>query len=143
MSMIIIYFNDLYYETFTIDKYPQLELKPNRPYIPIVVDGQLWGIPFRSNIPHPHVYYTDRKKKCGLDYSKAVPVDDKYVKNDLERDIYIRQNEFDQITGNIWKIKNGFKRYLELYKAAKDDPEMMHRDKILSYSSLQYFEDII
>lgn len=142
--MKFIYFNDEYYRVFSKDDYPQLELKPNRPYLPVTLhDGSEWAIPLRSNINHPHVWYTNRKKKCGLDYSKAVPLSDAYINDELNRDIYIRQEEFDKLQGNLWRIVNGFERYLEKYKDAKVDPEYPHRDLILRFSSLQYFEEMV
>ena len=58
---------------------PEIEQKQQRPYIQvqIVIDGVIFAIPLRSNINHPHVHWTDKPNRCGVDFSKAIVVEDK------------------------------------------------------------------
>ena len=73
-----------YYTEYTNEIYPQLELKPTRPYAHVKINayGYDFYLPLRSNIAHPHAFFTDKKNKCGVDYSKAVIITDtSYVDN--------------------------------------------------------------
>ena len=56
----------------------EIEQKPTRPYIRIgvLINGVLWAVPFRSNIRHEHVIWTNEAKRCGMDFSKAVVIVD-------------------------------------------------------------------
>lgn len=65
-----------FYADYPITKYPEIEQKPFRPYIQViaVIDNITFAIPLRSNINHPHVLWTDKTNRCGLDFSKAIVV---------------------------------------------------------------------
>ncbi len=44
------------------------------------INGVQYAIPLRSNINHPHVFWTDKNNHCGIDFSKAVIItDEKYI----------------------------------------------------------------
>ncbi len=53
-----------------------MEQKKDRPYIQLYVeiDGIQFAIPLRSDIRHPHVFWTDKANNCGVDFSKAVVI---------------------------------------------------------------------
>lgn len=44
----------------------EIEQKPTRPYIRIgvLINGVLWAVPFRSNIRHEHVIWTNEAKRA-------------------------------------------------------------------------------
>ncbi len=138
------FLSDKYYAEYTNDEYPQLELKSNRPYAHIKVNmyGYDFYIPLRSNIQHPHAFFTDKRNKCGVDFSKAVIITDaSYVDNITK--VYLRNNEFNKLRGKEYRIKKGLEDYIDLYKRAKNGENISHKDDILKYSSLQYFENYL
>lgn len=138
------FLSEKYYDEYTNDMYPQLELKPTRPYAHVKINmyGYDFYIPLRSNIMHPHAFFTDKKNKCGVDYSKAVIItDESYV--DCTKKVFLRNNEFKRLKGKEYKIKKGFEEYIKLYQSAKNGEEVPHKEDILLYSSLQYFENYL
>lgn len=59
-----------------------MEIKEDRPYTHVQVEvyNQLFCIPLRSHIDHPHALFTNKKERCGVDYSKAVVINnDEYI----------------------------------------------------------------
>ena len=48
-----------------------------------------------------------------------------------------------KLRGKDYIIKQQFINYIELYKRAKVDLTVSHRDDILKFSTLQYFEEYI
>ena len=135
--------SDYFYEVFPHDIYPEIEQKKQRPYIQVVtlINDVRFAIPLRSNINHPHVLWTDKKNKCGLDFSKAVViVEDKYI--DLSKKPYIRVNEFNSLRGKDYRIKQKMIKYIEKYKEAKGKNDDLNRS-LVDKSTLQYFEQYI
>ena len=96
-------------------------------------------------IDYPHDQYPQleiQKEKCGVDYSKAVVINSEdYI--DRTRKAFIRPDEYKKLIGKDFRIREQFESYIELYKRAKTDDTVPHREKILKYSSLQYFEEYI
>ncbi len=133
-----------FYTDYPNSKYPQIEVKDDRPYAHIVVNtyGKLFCVPLRSKITHPHAYFTNKKTRSGIDYSKAVVIDDiNYIDNSTK--VFLRQDEFDKLRGKDYVIQKQFEDYIELYKKAKIDETIPYRDMILNFSTLQYFEKYI
>lgn len=122
---------------------PEIEQKQQRPYIQvqIVIDGVIFAIPLRSNINHPHVHWTDKPNRCGVDFSKAVVVEDKkYID---PRSPHIRPNEFKALQGKEYIITKKFQKYIENYKKAKSRPEIPRNAMLCEYSTLKYFEQYL
>lgn len=138
------FLSDKFYEDFPHEKYPQMEIKKNRPYAHVQVEvyNQLFCIPLRSNVDHPHAYFTNKRERCGVDYSKAVIINDAKYIDDKTR-VFLRQNEYNKLKGKDFIIKRQFLEYVELYKQAKIDDTVSHREDILKFSTLQYFEEYI
>ena len=101
----------------------EIEREEDRPHARILlsIEGLTFAIPFRSNICHQYAFFTDKKNKCGLDYSKAVLILDENKDIDKSRTPIIRQNEFDALKGKDKVIEQGMRRYLRIYKRAKLD----------------------
>lgn len=137
-----VFLSEKFYKDHALCK--EIERKGNRPYIQIevLVNGVLFGVPLRSNINHPHVLWTDKKNRCGVDFSKTVVIS-------CEEDIdtlttpYIRPNEFKKLKGKEHIIQEKLKKYISDYKKAKERPDIERNRHILAYSTLQYFEDFI
>jgi len=133
-----------FYEHYTQDKYPQIVTKGTRPYahIKVTAKDMLFCLPLRSNIEHPHAYFTNKKEKCGVDYSKAVVITkEEYV--DYETKVFLRPEEYRKLKGKDYIITKQFLKYIDLYKKAKKDKSIPHREDILKFSTLQYFEAYI
>lgn len=138
------FLSEKFYKDYPHDKYPQMEIKIDRPYAHVHVQayGQLFCIPLRSNVDHPHALFTNKKEKCGVDYSKAVVItNEDYI--DRTRKAFLRPNEYKKLRGKDYTIKQQFENYVELYKQAKIDETVNHREEILAFSTLQYFEEYI
>lgn len=136
-----VFLTEKFYEDYSAEKYPEIEQKRNRPYIQlyVVINGVQFAIPLRSDIHHPHVLWTDKKNHCGVDFSKAVVIeDDRYI--DEVREPHLRQNEFDALRGKDYKIKQKMEKYIMQYKKAKENLEKPINKMLVRYSTLQYFE---
>ena len=136
-----IFLSEDFYKAYPSEMYPEMEQKHNRPYIQVYVEinGIQYAIPLRSDIHHPHVLWTDKKNHCGVDFSKAVVItDEKYI--DWLTEPHIRENEFDALRGKDYKIKIKLEKYIEEYKKAKQDMTKTINQRLVKYSTLQYFE---
>ena len=138
------FLTEKFYKDYPHEKFPQMEIKEDRPYAHVTVElyNQLFCIPLRSHIDHPHAFFTNKRERCGVDYSKAIVIlDNDYI--DSTRKVFLRDNEYKKLRGKDYTIKQQFIAYIELYKQAKIDDTIDHRNEILSFSTLQYFEEYI
>lgn len=139
-----IFLSEEFYKDYPTEKYEQIEQKLTRPYIQVIVDieGVQFAIPLRSKIYHPHVLWTNKKEHCGVDFSKAIVInDEKYI--DCKRDPHIRNDEFDALRGKDYKIRQKMIKYIEDYKEAKKDLSVHINEMLCHCSTLQYFEEYI
>lgn len=123
-----------------------MEIKEDRPYayahVQVEAYNQLFCIPLRSHIDHPHALFTNKKERYSVNYSKAVVINsDEYI--DKNRKSFLRPDEYKKLKGKDFMIKKQFLAYIELYKQAKIDESVDHREEILKFSTLQYFEEYI
>lgn len=141
--MRLVYLSSDFYSAHSGDT--EIENKNDRPHARVLLsaEGLTFAIPFRSNIQHNHAFYTDAANHCGLDYSKAVVIQDESKEIDQTRTPYLRQNEFNALKGKDGRIANGMRRYIRDYNKAKKDPQNPRNQKLLDYSTLQYFDDLI
>lgn len=112
--------------------------KQDRPYycITVKVDGHLFALPLRHHIRHAYAFFTIGD--AGLDYTKAVLVDDpSYV---TDENPVIDSREWNKLRGGEDQIFIGFSRYLRQYKRALLHTSNPRSERILKYSALQYFE---
>lgn len=107
-----------FYTDHPAERFPELEHKQDRPYVLVLitVGANRFAIPMRSHISHPYAYMTDKEKRCGVDYTKAVLVTDEARYIEQERKPHIRPNEFDALRGKEYKIKCGMQKYIEVYQ---------------------------
>ena len=141
MSKRFIYLSNSFYERHPITEFPEIEGKVNRPYIQVcvLINEIQYAIPLRSNINHPHVFWTDRENKCGVDFSKAVVIESRdYI--DESRIPQLRQNEFNALKGQDNVIKRRFMIYIRKYQKAKQNLKDSRNHALVSYSTLQYYE---
>jgi len=122
----------------------EIEQKLTRPYAQVYtqINDVQFAIPLRSGISHKHVLWTDKPRKCGLDFSKAVViVDDEYI--DKTTVPHIRQNEFDSLRGKEYIVKQKMLKYISNYKEAKEKLDIERNRVLCNYSTMQYFEEHI
>lgn len=123
---------------------PEIEQKANRPYMRVCIsmNGVRYAVPFRSNINHKYVLWTDKENKCGLDFSKSVVLTKRsYI--DSTATPHIRPNEFDALRGKEYLIKQRLMQYIKVYKKAKNRLDVPRNRELCQYSTLQYFERYI
>lgn len=136
-----IFLSSKFFRTYPANEYPELAQKQDRPYIQVYVtiNGVHFAIPLRSSIHHPYVFWTDRERKCGVDFSKAVVLpDESYINEELTP--YLRENEYLALRGKDFIIKKEMQKYIEKYKVAKQNMDNPFNRKLVRYSTLQYFE---
>ncbi len=136
-----VFLSEEFYNAYPETDYPEMEQKRNRPYIQVYIEikGVQYAIPLRSDIRHPHVLWTDKANHCGVDFSKAVVINkESYI--DITAEPHLRQNEFDALRGKDYKIKTKMEQYIERYKKAKQDLSNSINQRLVKYSTLQYFE---
>ncbi len=123
----------------------EIEQKEDRPYVQVVVEinGILFAVPLRSNITHKHAFFTDKEKRCGLDYSKTVVITNQEEQLDHERKPYIRDDEFKALMGKEYEVRCGLEKYIRTYKKAVDKRFVPRNDMLCKFSTLQYFEEYI
>lgn len=139
-----VFLTDAFYQDYA--SYPEIEKKKDRPHaqVSIEVGGRLFCIPFRSHITHDHVLWTNKKDRCGLDFSKAVIITDasKYI--DSSRKPYLRDGEFSVLKSiPEYEVSRRLKYYIAQYKKAKQAPTAERNALLLRYSTLQYFEEYL
>ena len=126
--------------------YKEMEKKNDRPYLHLLIEykGKKTVIPFRHHISHKYCYPTSPviKGQCqGLDYSKALIIDEKYIDN--TRNPLVSKEEFSIIKSNIKTIHFNFEKYVNKYIKAfnKINEGKGHKEHydICKYSCLQYF----
>lgn len=122
----------------------EIEQKSNRPYVMVCIhlNGFNYAVPLRSNITHPHVFWTDKQNHCGVDFSKAVVLwDPQFI--DTSRTPHIRQNEFDALRGKEYLLEQHLLKYIQEYKRAKRMQHISRYQTLVAYSTLQYFEEYL
>lgn len=136
-----IYLTNEFYEKYK--DCTEIEKKETRPYSMVLtkIDDVTWAVPLRSNIPHNHVIWSDKKNKCGLDLSKAVAIEDsKYISG---KNATIRQNEFDELKGKEHILYTKMKSYIGKYVKAYARQDVERNRTLCEYSTLQYFHKYI
>jgi protein AbiQ len=134
-----IFLSEKFYETYDQVSYPEIERKPDRPYImiKICINGVDFAVPLRSDISHNHVFWTDKPNKCGVDYSKVVVIPDlTYIDT---RKPYIRPNEHKRLMGKDFILQKGLEKYIKEYKEALRHININKNKILCKFSTLQYF----
>ncbi|MBO4912726.1 MAG: hypothetical protein J5504_08370 [Butyrivibrio sp.] len=133
--MKLIYLTQQFYNDYACC--PEILQKPNRPYacLTVKIENHLFAIPLRHHISHSFCFNTTYD--YGLDYTKAVVVDDNnYI---AQSKVWINSTEWNVIKANEPKIIYEFTKYVRQYKRASRNPNNPRNMSILRYSALQYF----
>lgn len=133
-----------FYAAYPITKYAEIEYKPSRPYVVMVVDidGNKFALPLRTNIRHNYCYKfknTGRhtQSSTGIDFTKAVIVNNV---NFIGVPTAIDNKEYVELMNKFYFVIKKFRGYLEGYiqyrKYGGDD----FTAKKYQFTTLKYFE---
>ncbi len=139
------YLSQEFYKQYPINLFPEIENKAERPYmvILVVVDGNTFAIPLRTNIRHSYCYkfkQTERSTDSvtGLDYTKAVIVNDpSYVGADARID----DKEYTELNNKYFFIISQFKRFVDGYIEYINGKNTFNNSKKYAYTTLKYFHN--
>lgn len=92
----------------------------------------------RSYINHEFAFWSNKKELCGLDFTKAVPIELKDI--DTMHSPIIRRHEFNALKGKDYRVTQRFKHFIKKFDYAKLHPTLPDSKVLLKYSTLQYFE---
>ena len=111
--------------------------KENRPYacFTVEIDGILYAIPIRHHIRHPFAFFT--VGESGLDYSKAVVIEDPSYISDQKATI--DQREWNAIKAGNDTIFYEFRKFVRQYKRALAHPDNPRSEQYLKYCTLRHF----
>ena len=133
-----------FYVAYPATQYTEIEYKPSRPYIVMIVkiDGNRFALPFRTNIRHNYCYKfksTGREtlSSTGIDFTKAVIVNDPKF---IGEETMIDNKEYVELMNKFYFIINKFKQYLNGYiKYRKQGGDSFTAQKY-RFTTLKYFE---
>lgn len=117
--------------------------KEDRPYCVALfeIDGITFAIPFRTHIKHKHSYIfkkSNRSDDAGLDFTKAVVIKNNHF---IGEETWIESSEYSEFINKHKVIANRFEKFINNYKKWVIDPHYYRAEKIIKFSSLQYFHD--
>lgn len=125
--------------------YREILTKANRPYLQLFVsiNNVDFAIPLRSHISHNNfVIWSDKKNRCGLDFTKAVVIS-KPTYIDTQTRPQLRQNEFNALKGKELAAEKMMIRVIKTYKKAINNPDVPRYNNLRKYCTLKYFKKYI
>ena len=143
---------DDFMRDYPLSRYPELLNSPGNTFIYLCLDTSRQYsicIPFRSNIRHDDAYMfrkslRSRRTKSGLDYTKIVLVNDgKYLNSE---DIYVDQDEYEEVRSNLPRIVDEAVGYVDGYIGHITGISPLYArefERRYRYSTLPYFHDIM
>lgn len=84
-SMKFIFLTKDYFNRHPSSEFPEMLRKSERPYVQLTIpcNHQLWAVPLRSYINHEFAFWSNKKELCGLDFTKAVPIELKDIDSNI------------------------------------------------------------
>lgn len=141
----ISYLSQEFFKKYNPVDYPEIENKSNRPYMVLLVkiDSNTFAIPFRTNVKHKSCYKfknTSRNtnSSTGLDYSKAVIINDKKY---FGSPAFIDNKEYIELNNKYHFIIKQFTAYVNGYKKYLSGQSNEFEARKYKFSTLQYFHD--
>lgn len=136
--------SDFYYK-YNSKNYPEIECKPSRPYLVMLIkiDKNTYAIPFRTNIRHKYCYKFKHSNRMtnsvtGLDYTKAVIVNDSIY---IGSGATIDNKEFVELNNKYYFIVKQFKKYVDGYSDYVNEKLNEYEKRKYQYSTLKYFHN--
>ena len=140
----LVFLNKQFFSDYPSDLYPQILSKEMRPYLCVKFpsDSNLYLVPLRSNLKSYYSFYLTPDGKRGLDFNKTIILKNN-IYLDLENLPQIDQKEYGLLMSNQRRIKDRLYTFLHRFQRALTNPSAYHNEKLIRYSSLSYFTDII
>lgn len=139
------YLSSDFYNKYNSKNYPEIECKPSRPYLVMLIkiDKNTYAIPFRTNIRHKYCYkfkHSNRMTNAvtGLDYTKAVIVNDPIY---IGSGATIDNKEFVELNNKYYFIVKQFKKYVDGYSDYVNGKLNEYEKRKYQYSTLKYFHN--
>lgn len=136
--------SDEFYKDYPHTKYSEMECKPGRPYVVLLleIDGVKFAIPLRTNIRHSYCYKfrtsnRETESNTGIDYSKAVVISKASY---LGEETDINDKEYLELQEKTYFIISKFKKYVEGYIDYKRNGGNEYIAKRYRFSTLNYFD---
>lgn len=134
-----------FYNTYSATKYPEIEYKPSRPYIVLIVEisGNKFALPLRTNIRHNYCYKfkntgRDTQSTTGIDFTKAVVVNDAKF---IGQPTTIDNKEYVELMNKFYFIIKKFKKYLEGYIRYQKNGGDDFTENKYRFTTLKYFNN--
>ena len=133
-----------FYTNYPATRYAEIEYKPSRTYIEMVVeiDGNKFALPLRTNIRHNYCYKfkntgRDTQSSTGIDFTKAVIVnDEKYIGVSTTID----NKEYVELMNKFYFVIKKFCNYLQGYIDYRRNGGDEFTARKYQFTTLQYFE---
>lgn len=139
------YLSSEFYERYPTENYPEIENKPSRPYmvILITIKDNTFALPLRTNIRHNYCYKFKNSGRnsdstTGIDYTKAVIVNDlSYIGEEATID----DKEYLELNNKYYFIIKQFSNYLNGYYDYIYGDANEYQAKKYKYTTLKYFHN--
>lgn len=133
-----------FYTAYPANKFPEIESKPSRPYVVLVIEiqGNRFALPFRTNIRHKFCYKFKNTNRAtdsasGIDFSKAVIVnDDNFIGDETQID----NKEYVELANKFYFVIKKFTNYLNGYIEFRTQGGDEFAEKKYQYTTLRYFD---
>lgn len=129
------------------DKYSECReilKKKDRPYCVMIlqIGNNTMAIPLRSHIKHKYAFFTNKESLAGLDYTKSVIIN---LDTDIDttRKAFIRKDEYKNVLGQEYVIKQGLLKFIKRYQKALLRPDLPGNRYIVQNTALQYFREYL
>ncbi len=134
----------VFYAEYNSVDYPEIECKPSRPYVVMVVsiDGNRFALPLRTNIRHNYCYKfknsgRNTDSSTGIDFSKAVVVNaEKYIGEPATID----NKEYVELMNKFYFVVKKFKQYVEGYLSYCKNGGNEYMARRYQFTTLKYFD---
>lgn len=134
-----------FYTTYSSAQYPEIECKPSRPYVVMIVnlDGNRFALPLRTNIRHNYCYKfkntgRDTDSSTGIDFTKAVIINDpKFIGNPTTID----NKEYVELMNKFYFVLKKFKQYLMGYIQYRREGGDEFTARKYQFTTLKYFNN--
>lgn len=134
-----------FYTAYPTEKYSEIEYKPSRPYVVMIVeiDGNKYALPLRTNIRHNYCYKfkntgRNTQSSTGIDFTKAVIVNEtKFIGDSTTID----NKEYVELMNKFYFVIKKFKIYLEGYLKYRKYGGDEFSARKYQFTTLKYFEN--
>lgn len=133
-----------FYATYNSAQYPEIEFKPSRPYVVMVVniDGNRFALPLRTNIRHDYCYKfkstgRNTSSSTGIDFTKAVIVNDQRF---IGSATTIDNKEYVELMNKYFFVIKKFKQYLDGYIKYRKVGGNEYVARRYAFTTLKYFD---